>query len=89
MVVDEESVYKHEHRFGYTESIFSFACGLGFEMLYAIICDVTDRASGEGGYFGDFHITMDSEFLLEYQRRVTLCDFMGTSFYDFERICVR
>ena len=45
MVIDDECVNQHEHRFRYSQRVFELAFGLGFKMLYAVVRDETDGAT--------------------------------------------
>jgi len=56
MVIDEQGIYEHEDRLRDSKAILKFALGLGFKMLDAIICNITDGTSSKGRDLGNFDI---------------------------------
>ena len=65
VVVDDKGVDEHEDCFRDVEGIFQFCLGLGFEVLDAVVRDVSDGSSRECGDFGYLDVLEHGELLLE------------------------
>ena len=86
IVVDQESVDKHEDRLRYLEGIFERSGSLGLEVLNGIVRYVTDRPASECRDLWNLDVSVVVEFLLENSHRIAGDPMSRTGLDDLEGI---
>lgn len=86
VVVDQESVDKHEDRLWYLEDIFERSGSLGLEVLDSIVGYVTDRPTSECRNLGNLDVSVVAEFLLENPHGIASGIMPGAGLDDLEGV---